>query len=443
MSTHIIELNDRNLRLRSQDDILVQSPGFANIAEKKPRFGEEARRIARLHPRQTFTQFWSQLSLDPLANANDHFRHHADLAFAHLNDIFNDVASQQGKKDEVIFAVPSNYNRNQLSILLGLVQSCEFDAVGLVDLPLLVAGNADSREMIVYLDIQLHQSVLTTFTAGDGKVTRNKVVQIPGTGLLALHDAWVNMVTDEFIKQSRFDPQHNAETEQYVYNQLEEWIAKAQRDNEILMEINNKGSVFQARVNRGHFEQRTRNIFGRIKTELEGLAGGQYALHLSDTQAGLPGIDLYLNNLQAVNESMLMENCFRHMDHIKGKPGSLSFVTSLPTSTTPASKGATASESHAPSHVLINNKAYALPAFLAYGPVNGSAAGAGAIQVAAAGGSGEIRLSLSDQGAVLDYQGVGSIELNGSKAAARETLKLGDVISLPGSNTTLRLIKVT
>jgi hypothetical protein len=438
VSTHVIELNDRNLRLRNHDDILVQSPGFANIADKKPRFGEEARRIARLQPRQTFTQFWSQLSLDPLANANDHFRHHADLAFAHLNEI----ASQHNLKDDVIFAVPSNYNRNQLSILLGLVQSCEFDAVGLVDLPLLVAGYASNQEMTVYMDIQLHQSVLTTFTAGDGKFTRDKVVQIPGTGLLALHDAWANMVTDEFIKQSRFDPQHNAETEQYVYNQLENWIAEALRDNEILMEINNKGSVFQARVNRGHFEQRTRNVFGRIKTELEGLAGGQFALHLPDHHASLPGLGLYLNNIHAVEESRLMENLLRHADHIKGKPGSLSFVTSLPADMSTAVKTAVDSDNYVPSHVLINNKAFTLPASLAYGPMNGSNSSSGVIQVAAVGGSGEIRLSLSGEGAVLDYQGEGSIELNGSKAAARESLKLGDVIKLPGANTTLRLIQV-
>lgn len=436
---HIIELNDRNVRLCNQDDILVQSPGFANTAHKTPVFGEDARRVARLHPRQTYTQFWSQLSLDPLANSNSHFRHQADLAFAHLNEI----ANRHELRDEVIFAVPSNYNRNQLSILLGLVQSCDFDAVGLVDMPLLIAGISTGQDMTVYLDIQLHQSVLTTFTAGEDRIARNKVVQIPGTGLLALHDAWANMVTDEFIKQSRFDPQHTAETEQYMYNQLEEWVGKSLRDNEILMEINNKGSVYQARVNRGHFEQRTRNIFGRIKTELESLAGGNYALHVPQALATLPGLDLYLGNINAVEESLLLENCLQHLDHIKGDPGSLSFVTSLHVKGKARAPVAATGKPAAPTHVLINNRAYALPASLAYGPVNGSGqSGGGVIQLAAAGGSGEIRFLLTKDGVTLDYQGVGSIDLNGVKAAAREQLKLGDVITLPGSDTSLRLIQV-
>jgi len=437
---HIIELNDRNVRLLNQDDILVQSPGFANVAEKQPVFGEDARKVARLHPRQTYTQFWSQLSLDPLVNSNGHFRHQADLAFAHLNNI----AGQHNLNDEVIFAVPSNYNRNQLSILLGLVKSCQFDAAGLVDMPLLTAGTAGGDGLTVYLDIQLHQSVLTTFDAGDGKVSRDKVVQIPGTGLLALHDAWVNMITDEFIKQSRFDPHHNAETEQYVYNQLEDWIARSLSDNEILMEINNKGSVYQARVNRGHFEQRVRNIFSRIKTELESLAGSDYSLHVPGTMADIPGLAHYLNNIRGVEESLLLENCLAHLDHIRGEADSLNFVTSLPAKASAASSGtatARTSGNDVPSHVLVNNKAYALPTSLSYGPANGSDHHA-MVQLPTSAGSGEIRLGLSGDKVTLDYQGAADIALNGTRAAGREQLKLGDVISLSGSEVSLRMIQV-
>lgn len=428
MSVHIIELNDRNVRLRNPSDILVQSPGFANVVEKQAVFGEDARKVARLHPRQTYSQFWSQLSLDPLVNSNSHFRHQADLAFAHLNAI----STEHELNEEVIFAVPSNYNRNQLSILLGLVKSCPFDAVGLVDMPLLIAGKTGSNDLTVYLDIQLHQSVLTTFSNSDGKVVRDKVVQIPGTGLLALYDAWANMVTDEFIRQSRFDPQHNAETEQYVHNQLDEWIGKVLRDNEILMEINNKGSVYQARVNSGHFEQRTRQIFGRIKTELDTLMGSDYALYVPRAQSQLPGLGLYLSNINGIDDDLLLENCLQHLDHIKGDPDALSFVTSLPAAgaakkTTPAPTQA----SDAPSHVLVGHKAYAIPA--AFSVSNGS------IQ---ADSQGSLRVSHNGSGVALDYPDAGAISINGSPMPADAALKPGDLISLGGAKASLQLIQV-
>jgi len=428
MSVHIIELNDRNVRLRRRDDILVQSPGFANVVDKQPIFGDDARRVARLHPRQTYTQFWSQLSLDPLINSNTHFRHQADLAFSHLNAI----SAQHALKEEVIFAVPSNYNRNQLSILLGLVKSCPFDAVGLVDMPVLIAGNAGTNELTVYLDIQLHQSVLTTFSNRDGKVMRDKVVQIPGTGLLALYDAWANMVTDEFIKQSRFDPQHNAETEQFVHNQLDEWIGKVLRDNEILMEINNKGSVYQARVNSGHFEQRTRQIFGRIKTELDTLMGSDYALHVPRAQSQLPGLGLYLGNIQGIDDDLLLDNCLQHLEHIKGDPDALSFITSLPTvGAVKKTVSAAPQAAHAASHVLVGHKAYAIPA--TFRVDNGSIE---------ADSQGSLRVSHNGSGVALDYPDTGAISINGAPISADSALKSGDLISLTGANPSLQLIQV-
>lgn len=435
MSVHIIELNDRNVALRNQESLLVKSPGFAHIAGKQPVFGEEARKVAKLHPRQTFNQFWSQLSLDPLVNSNSHFRHQADLAFAHLSEI----SHEQDLKGEVIFAVPSNYNRNQLSVLLGLVQSCEFDAAGLVDMPLLTAGMAEQPEMTVYLDIQLHQSVLTSFSRQNGTVSRDKVVQIPGTGLMALHDAWANMVTDEFIKQSRFDPHHNAETEQYVYNQLEEWMNRTLQDNEILMEINNKGSVYQARVNRGHFEQRVRNIYGRIKSELDNLAGNNHILTLPIDQADLPGLSLYLNNIAAIEDTLLLENCLANLDHIRGESGALSFTTSLPTtasSTAPVRK----SRGDVPTHLLDGHKAYSLPATFVLGPDDGGNAGRKVLDIP--GGHGEMTITLDSDGARVDFHGEGKLTLNNSPISGNQAVSPGDVLSIPDSGITLTLIQV-
>ncbi len=436
MSVHIIELNDRNVVLRNQDDVLIQSPGFANTADKDPLFGEEARKIARLHPRHTFTQFWSQLSLDPLVNSSSHFRHQADLAFAHLDNI----GKQQDLKGEVIFTVPSNYNRNQLSVLLGLVQSCEFDAAGVVDMPLLAASTANHPEITVYLDIQLHQSVLTTFRKQEGKLQRDRVVQIPGTGLIALHDAWANMVTDEFIKQSRFDPHHNAETEQYVYNQLEDWINRSLDDNEILMEINNKGAVYQARINQGYFDQRVRNIYGRIRTELENLAGNEYSLALPASQSRLPGLSLYLNNIEAVEDSLLLENCLANLPHIQGDTGAVSFTTSLPSSspsrdvTTPAVKSP-----GAPTHLLVGHRAYALPARFQLGKASEDS---GSIILNIPGGNGEVDISLNADGTRIAYTGSGVLEINNLAVEDVQSAVAGDVLSIPESGIALTLIQV-
>jgi len=112
-------------------------------------------------------------------------------------------------------------------------------------------------------------------------------------------------------------------------------------------------------------------------------------------------------------------------------------VSSTTTTSKPAAK------TNAPSHVLVNNRAYALPTQFQFGPINGSTpAGKGTIQVEASGGSGDLKISVTDDGVHLDIQGVGQVQLNGSKASGRESLKLGDIIRLPGSDTSLQLIQV-
>jgi len=75
---NLLELHDSRVTLRSAQRVLAASPGFANVAGAEPLFGEAARQVARLHPRQNFHQFWQQLSLDPLAIKTKTFRHHAD-----------------------------------------------------------------------------------------------------------------------------------------------------------------------------------------------------------------------------------------------------------------------------------------------------------------------------------------------------------------------------
>jgi len=82
-----------------------------------------------------------------------------------------------------------------------------------------------------------------------------------------------------------------------------------------------------------------------------------------------------------------------------------------------------------------------LPTSLSYGPANGSDHNT-RVQLPTSAGSGEIRLGLSGDKVTLDYQGAADIALNGTRAAGREQLKLGDVISLSGSEISLRMIQV-
>ena len=356
MSPHLITLQDYDIGIRSDADLLASSPGFANIAKGVPIFGEDARQQARLHPRESFNQFWAQLSLDPLTVKNKYFRHSADLAHGHLRSLADSIALDR----DTVIAVPAHYTRSQLSVLLGITRSCEIPVAGLVDLALLQAmASASQADHCIIIDLQLHQAILSSFRKINGAMQRERVVQVPATGLLALQDAWTNLIADEFIRQTRFDPKHNAEIEQYLYNQLDAWLAHSATNGDLLVDLDHKGSVHQARLTHEGFELRARNVYQRLTKELAQLQEEDSALFILASHLRLPGLLSQLPGLQAISEDRVQDSFLRNIEHIRRDPAQLQFISSLPLA---ASKQAPVTPpAEPPSHVLVGHKALALP----------------------------------------------------------------------------------
>lgn len=436
MSPHLIELQDKGICIRHQGEVLARSPGFASIANKEPVFGEAARELTRLHPRESFNQFWSQLSLDPLVLKNRYFRHSADLAYSHLDQLTRGLNVEHG----AVIAAPSNYNRNQLAVLLGVVGQFNFDAVGLVDLSLLLAAGLESDECIV-IDLQLHQAVLTGFRKLEGYLVRDQVVQVPASGLLSLHDAWSGMIADEFIRQGRFDPRHNAETEQYVFNQIPHWLAQSHDQTELMLEINHKGIVHQARITREHFEQRASVIFTRIARELTALRTPGSTVHIAASAMSLPGLSRHLPGLIALDEDSTMDICLQHLDNIRRPPDNLNFITRLPLNG--AAARAPLFQNRAPTHVLFRHKAIPLPAGrLLFGVPPEGLDCARVIPVPELASGTALALVRTPRAVQVEIHGPMQTLCNGAPAATLQELTLGDQLQLGTEGPVLQLIGV-
>ncbi len=418
--TTLIELHDHNVRISSPQGLLGESPVFANTFEKPPVFGADALGLTRLHPQQSFNQFWFQLGLDPLVSKNKLFRHQADLAFGHLESI----TKQFELEGETVFAVPSHYSAAQLATLLGLVKHCSINAAGLVDLALLAMAQLQEHQHALFMDVQLHQTVLTLVTKEQGEILREKVLPVPGTGLLSLQDAWANTITDAFIKQSRFDPLHNADTEQYIYSELENWLKTVVINKEILLEINNKGAIHQASLTLKNFEQRAQSIFNRVSQEIDGITSTVTPIYTLERVSSLPGLQQAMPKIVAVSNNAITENGFQHLDLIKGSGEALKLVSRLPV-TLASTTTSEATEELQPSHFIFQHKAYALPD----------------INLPELKLNTPITISLQDQGYCLHANPELDIKLNGLTLTEPTLLKLGDCLTV-NEHSTLEFIQV-
>jgi len=452
MSVKVIELNDSAVSVSDETGLLARSPGFAVIGDRGLEVGRAAEQQARLRPTSSFNKFWHQLSLEPLGYSIGNVRHFADLAYAHLLH----VAEEAELDGDVIFAVPGNFTSQQLAILLGLARQCPFSPVGVVDAALASAMKLVQKPNIIFADIQLHQALLTRFSITDGHLQRESVVQIPEAGLQSFVNLVMQLATGLFVQQCRFNPQHNAESEQQLYNSLPGWLGQFGKNrSSLLMEIKSDSAVHQAKVPWETLIQKLDDFYTRIHQQIGSVSQlPDTQIVISSSLANLPNFTSSLpgsGDLQIAVPESLGKTCIELEQYISSDDDGFQFVTRLPLAgevdvrQTATPQNEPASDSADPTHVLYGS--FALPLGKVTisndseedhsGNVNGKN-----IQLAIDGLPDYLGQIEKDGSQVSIVCGEAGALLNGEKIAGRQQLELGDLLQFTDNSEAIRLIRV-
>ena len=220
----LLDCNDASLRLWNEDAALW-SPGIAWFTEGQYRFGEPAWLQARRAPREINNRFWHRLSTQPLSPALGPARHTADLVHAHLEALLGDG------NDDLVLAIPGAMESGQLSLLLGILQTLPVTASSVVHRSALVG--AAVGQSCAHIELQLHQASITVVTVENQVALAGDTQVLPGHGLLGLMDEIAERIGEQFVTQTRFDPQRRAETEQTLYQQIPDLLQSLATQSEI------------------------------------------------------------------------------------------------------------------------------------------------------------------------------------------------------------------
>ena len=428
MSLKVIELNDNALRVGDESGILVESPGFALAGNKQLQLGEIAKQQARLQPTNSYNKYLHELSLDPISHAVG-IRHAADIAYAHLLHL----AEEGGVDEDMIFAVPGNFTHQQLAILLGLAKSSPFNTIGMVDSALGAAYWAGHAESIIYAEMQLHQVVLTKIIARDNQLTRESVIQVPSVGSQNFMDLMMQLATGLFIQQCRFNPQHDAESEQQLYNALPDWLRQNDTDqNSLMLELKANTAVHTAKMPRESLINNLSRHYKSIGQQIAELAvAGQSKILLSPEFAELPGLYSFLSqsfDLELLPVDAISSAILQNRDSIMKGEGHIQLITSLPKAEAKSTahkhslKKSNEGVQQRATHVLIGSTAIPL----------------GSIELPEKLG----RIEASKGGFYVD-SGEQEFLLNQKKRSGRHELSLGDLIQAAQGSETIRLIQVS
>ena len=320
MAIALLDLADSNLQLW-HDNTRLQSPGYALLEGNDYVFGLPARASARLKPRDINTRFWWQLGTEALQPALGPARHTADLAHAHLNALHRDG----GQPGEILIAVPGTMQREQLSLLLGIAQQCPFNPVGLVNRSALLASLHGGFSRIYHLELQLHQSAVSTVAIDSGQCHLERAQALPGCGLLQLQERLVEAVASAFVRQARFDPRRQAENEQQLYDALPGLLQHLAREDECNIDTGG----YQARISRSDLAECAQRLEQSAAQAIGQVEPGELLL-LDPVLALLPGLKSRLGTAQALDAEDVQWALQAHGNALVQRGEALHLVNDLP-----------------------------------------------------------------------------------------------------------------
>ena len=452
MSLKVIELNDLALQAGDDGGVLATSPGFALLQGKEVILGAEAEQQHRLYPTSSHHRFWQELNMAPL-QTRGRIRHHADLAYSQLLAL----AGEAGIDGEVILAVPGHFSREQLGLLLGITGQCPFQVTGMVDSALAAAVPAAERwqereHSIVHAALHLHQVLLTLLRRRGGELIVDKIVPVPQLGRQQLLDALMRIANDAFIRQCRFNPQHEAASEQQLWSILADWLGHAAADQQeaqqnLLMELQAGATTYSAKLPHDQLltalQKPYRSLLGSLAPLLESADTG---ILLDQRLANLPGAVATLGEagpLRVARPEAVFETCLRFKDRITAGEH-VGLIRALPFAESAAedlSAASNAVSTPGPTHVLFRNRAFPVDDLPLLSSANGSAGPALALDIP--GPATRLgRIALGQSGVSLDC-GASGFQLNDAPVSGQRPLQLGDRIRVPRVADEILLIEVS
>jgi hypothetical protein len=274
------------------DENRVASPGFALPEKNRLTVGAAAERKAHLYPRQVLNHFWDQLNTEPLEQPNPFAQNHAEIAFEHFAHIWNAVRPH-GK--QMVIAVPGYYTPDHLGLILGIARELSISVMGFVSLPVVAAPDLLPQGLVLHIDMHLHRFEVTRLQRQD-QLSRQESVSAEGNGLNSLYRRWVEAIAEEFVRSTRFDPLHQAATEQELYDRLPGVLTLLDHSPSVHFEMTAGSKVYHVNLTRDAFCEKSAPVFKEIRRYIDGFyerygknQPGPVVL-LTDRIARLPGI---------------------------------------------------------------------------------------------------------------------------------------------------------
>ena len=367
-----LELIDSGLILaqrRGRDvEIVDEVPGVAVLEDQQTITGAQAQARVRLKPLLAQTNFWRGLSTSPLQRPSRLIQTPADLAFAQADTLL------RGRDGEgVLLALPAGYTREQLALLLGVINETSVPVVGLVDAALAACSLQPAPPRILHLDLELHQALLTVleYAGGDRGLKRSRYEILPQHGLMAIQQTLMRFTADLFVRKTRFDPLHDAGSEQRLFDLLPHWLTGLHAQDRLTAKMNFGERQMEVEIEQAQLIAALDPHYAELLRLVQSarIAGMPIELRVTERVAMLPGLLDRLGSLRECVVHVLPRGAaalgtLEHESAIRRTPDTLALIYQLPIASAAASndtsEGQVTPPALRPTHVLYQGRAWSI-----------------------------------------------------------------------------------
>lgn len=348
MTVAVLELNDQNLIIQTEDGTQHTEPGFAQLTANGIITGDSARAVAWQQPQQSYNQYWRQFNRLALPSKQRWARHHADIAFAQIKQLVAAV----GSPEQLILSVPGSFSDEQLSLLLGLASAVTVEIVAVIDSALASSVGQDSDALVI--ELQLQQTVVTRLTKVDDRQQITDQEVIPDLGVMQLYNAVARHISDQLIADYRYDPLHTSDGEQLIYDQLPHWLMQLGWEDEISVTVPSAQGDLNLVLRKQQIAEILEQRLNGLNTLIKKHPGAE--LCFSHSASLLPTLLPQFAQAGLCKQNSGIDNCFNLQDKLTA--GELQRISEL--QAPGKSKTGASKKIHQATHLLYQDHGYPL-----------------------------------------------------------------------------------
>jgi len=285
MHPFAIQLDDRAVAFARDGHILSSAPSAVWDGSTGEPAGTNAWNALRRHPTATSTRHLGSLLCQP--NPSDR-----TVALVAAELVRRLAAQPPAPPQRVWIATPASASEQGLGAMLAIAHKLALPVDGFVDAAVATVAALGSERNAIVLEIGMHHAAATYIDRDGTQVRRRRTAITQRGGLVAFYQVWLELVSTTMVKRTRFDPLHDAATEQGLFDSLCSWARAAAVGGAVNAVLTQEAERFEVTLTRDQFAQAGQSLHRDIVRLLHEMrpAGASVTLVVPAVVDDLPGL---------------------------------------------------------------------------------------------------------------------------------------------------------